>query len=85
MTITSHFKTNIKQLGSDVDGYVLDEVDGEKPRHPHCVLSKRGAASALGLKSEGGSALWRTLSRKNIDAVMGPARSEQLMWLSPDR
>jgi hypothetical protein len=66
MTITSHFKATLKQLGPDVDGYVLDEVDGEKPRHPRCVLSKRGAASALGLRSEGGSALWRTLSRKNI-------------------
>lgn len=66
MTITSHFKATIQQLGPDVDGYVLDEVDGEKPHHPRCVLSKRGAASALGLKSEGGSALWRTLSRQNI-------------------
>ena len=66
MIITSHFKATIPQLGQDVDGYVLDEVDGEKPRQPMCVLSKRGAASALGLKSEGGSALWRTLSRQNI-------------------
>jgi len=65
MTITSHFKATIQQLG-DVDGYVLDEVDGEHPRHPRCVLSKTGAAKAIGLKSEGGSALWRTLSRKNI-------------------
>lgn len=67
-TITSHYKATITQLGSDVDGYVLDEVDGELQRRPRCVLSKRGAASALGLKSEGGSALWRTLSRKNIDS-----------------
>ena len=42
MTITSHYRATIKQLGQDVDGYVLDEVDGEKPRHPRCVLSKRG-------------------------------------------
>jgi hypothetical protein len=66
MTITSHFKATIHQLGPDVDGYVLDEDDGDKPNHPRCVLSKRAAASALGLKSEGGSALWRTLSRNNI-------------------
>lgn len=66
MTITSHFKATIQQLGPDVDGYVLDEVDGEKPRHPRCVLSKTGAGRAIGLRSEGGSALWRTLSRKNI-------------------
>lgn len=66
MTITSHYKATIMQLGADVDGYVLDEVDGEKQKAPQCILSKRGAASALGLKSEGGSALWRTLSRKNI-------------------
>ena len=30
--------------------------------------SLRAAASARGLKSEGGSALWRTLSRQNIGA-----------------
>ncbi|HEX4157333.1 MAG TPA: P63C domain-containing protein [Rhizomicrobium sp.] len=70
MTIVSHFKATIEQLGPDVDGYVLDEVSGEKQRRPRCVLSKRGAASALGLKSEGGSAFWRTLSRKNIGSEM---------------
>lgn len=66
MTITSHYKATITQLGPDVDGYILDELDGEQQRQPRCVLSKRAAASALGLKSEGGSALWRTLSRQNI-------------------
>jgi hypothetical protein len=78
MTITSHYKATLKQLGPDVDGYVLDEVDGEKPRHPRCVLSKRGAASALGLKSEGGSALWRTLSRKNIGSEIDEKLREKI-------
>ena len=78
MTITSHYKATIQQLGPDVDGYVLDEVDGEHPRHPRCVLSKRGAASALGLKSEGGSALWRTLSRKNIGSEIDEKLREKI-------
>jgi P63C domain len=78
MTITSHYRATIKQLGQDVDGYVLDEVDGEKPRHPRCVLSKRGTASALGLKSEGGSALWRTLSRKNIGSEVDEKLREKI-------
>lgn len=78
MTITSHYKANLHQLGSEVDGYVLDEVDGDYPRHPRCVLSKRGAASALGLKSEGGSALWRTLSRKNIGSEIDEKLREKI-------
>lgn len=77
MTITSHFKANIQQLG-DVDGYVLDEVDGEKPRLPRCVLSKTGAARAIGLKSEGGSALWRTLSRNNIRSEIDEKLQEKI-------
>ena len=78
MTITSHYKANIQQLGPEVDGYVLDEVDGERPLRPRCVLSKRGAASALGLKSEGGSALWRTLSRKNIGSEIDEKLREKI-------
>jgi P63C domain len=70
MKIQSHYKTPIPQLGPDVDGYVLDELDGEKQRHPRCVLSKRGCANALGLKSDGGSAFIRTLTRKGIGSKM---------------
>ena len=78
MTITSHYKATITQLGQDVDGYVLDEVDGEQQKTPRCVLSKRGAASALGLKSDGGSALWRTLSRKNIGSEIDKNLREKI-------
>ena len=78
MTITSHYRSTITQLGQDVDGYVLDEVDGERQDTPRCVLSKRGAASALGLKSEGGSALWRTLSRKNIGSEIDKTLREKI-------
>ncbi len=49
---------------------MLDQVDGEKQNKPRCVLSKRGSADALGLQSDGGSALWRTLTRKGIGSVM---------------
>jgi hypothetical protein len=78
MTTKSHFKTTINQLGPDVDGYVLDELDGEPQRLPLCVLSKRAAASALGLKSEGGSALWRTLSRQNIGSEIDKKLREKI-------
>lgn len=78
MTITSHYKATIKQLGPDVDGYILDELDGEQQSQPRCVLSKRAAASALGLKSEGGSALWRTLSRQNIGSEIDQKLREKI-------
>lgn len=78
MTIKSHFKSNISQFGPDVDGYVLDEHDGAKNRLPRCVLSKRAAAAALGLKSEGGSALWRTLSRQNIGSEIDEKLREKI-------
>jgi P63C domain len=78
MTIQSHYKAPLKQLGPDVDGYVLDELDGEKQRRPRCVLSKRGAANALGLKSEGGSALLRTLTRKGIGSEMSHSLREKI-------
>lgn len=66
MAIISHYTAPLSQIGPDVDGYVLDEIDGTTQKHPICVLSKRGAANALGLRSEGGSALIRTLTRNNI-------------------
>jgi hypothetical protein len=78
MTLRSHYKATIKQLGSDVDGYILDELDGEQQRHPRCVLSKRAAASAIGLKSDGGSALWRTLSRQNIGSGIDEKLREKI-------
>lgn len=70
MTIYSHFKAAVSAFGPSVDAYVLDEIDGEKPDRPRCVLSKRGCADALGLKSDGGSAFWRTMSRKGVGSVM---------------
>jgi hypothetical protein len=44
--------------GMQLDVYVLE--DGRR------VFAKRGMARALGLKSEGGNAFLKTLSRKNI-------------------
>lgn len=70
MTIFSHFKAAVSAFGPSVDAYVLDEIDGAKPDHPQCVLSKRGCADALDLKSDGGSAFWRTMSRKGVGSVM---------------
>ncbi len=66
MAIIAHYTAPLSQIGPEVDGYVLDEIDGEIQKRPICVLSKRGAANALGLKSEGGSAFLRTLTRNNI-------------------
>lgn len=62
MKILSHYRAAIPRLGPEVDGYVLDDLDGEKARHPTCVLSKRGCASALGYKNGSASALLRTLT-----------------------
>lgn len=77
-TIQSHFRAPIAQLGPDIDGYVLDEIDGEKQKTPRCVLSKRAAASALGLKSEGGSAFLRTLTRKGVGSMMAQKLREKI-------
>jgi hypothetical protein len=78
MATESHYRAPITLLGPDVEAYVLDEVDGEKQRKPRCILSKRGSADALGLQSEGGSAFWRTLTRKGIDSVMPKTLREKL-------
>lgn len=69
MTLESHYRSAISILGPDVEAYVLDQVDGERQNKPRCVLSKRGSANALGLQSDGGSAFWRTLTRKGIGSV----------------
>lgn len=74
--IYSHYRAPIAQLGDGVEAYVLDEVGGEKQERPRCVLSKRGCASALGLKSEGGSAFLRTFTRKGV----GSAIDEKLRY-----
>lgn len=78
MEILSHYKAPIPQLGIDIEGYVLDEIDGEKKAKPKCVLSKRGSANALGLKSEGGSAFLRTLTRKGIGSIMSEKLREKI-------
>ncbi|MPZ36369.1 MAG: hypothetical protein GEV13_36390 [Rhodospirillales bacterium] len=78
MTIQSNFRAPIAQLGADIDGYVLDEIDGEQQKTPRCVLSKRASASALGLKSEGGSAFLRTLTRKGIGSMMSLKLREKI-------
>jgi hypothetical protein len=76
--IQSHYKAPLSQLGPDVDGYVLDVLDGEKQPRPRCVLSKRGSANALGLQSEGGSAFLRTLTRKGIGSMMSEKLREKI-------
>lgn len=68
--IYSHYRAPISQLGEGVEAYVLDEVAGHKESKPCCVLSKRGSAAALGLKSEGGSAFLRTFSRKGVGSAI---------------
>jgi|JI9StandDraft_1071089.scaffolds.fasta_scaffold156529_1 hypothetical protein len=76
--ITSHYRAPITLLGPEVEAYVLDEIDGQKETKPRCVLSKRGSANALGLQSDGGSAFWRTLTRKGIGSVMPEKLREKL-------
>lgn len=78
MTIESHYRAPITLFGPDVEAYVLDEINGEKQSKPRCVLSKRGSANALGLQSDGGSAFWRTLSRKGIGSVIPDKLREKL-------
>lgn len=78
MEIKSNFKSPIPQLGADIDGYVLDEIDGVRSAKPSCVLSKRASAVALGLKSEGGSAFIRTLTRKGVGSIMSEKLRERI-------
>lgn len=70
MKMLSHYKAPIIQLGEDVEGYVLDEINGEKKDKPRCVLSKRGSANALGLKSPSGGGFMRTLTSKGVGALL---------------
>jgi len=72
MKIRSHYKAPIRQLGEDVEGYVLDEIDGKTlPQgEVKCVLSKRGFASVLGLKGGGSAAVNRALSAKGIGPLI---------------
>ena len=72
MKIRSHYKAPILQLGEDVEGYVLDEMDGEKlPQgEVKCVLSKRGFAQLLGFKGAGGNSFVRTFSSKSLGSMV---------------
>jgi len=51
--IVSHYKTPIAQLGHDIEGYVLDEINGKIVKPPDCVLSQRGVEAALGFSGRG--------------------------------
>jgi hypothetical protein len=70
MTRLSHFRASIPQLGPDVDGYVLDELDGHQDNHPACVLSQRGCASALGYKNGSALAMIRTITGSRTGSRM---------------
>lgn len=76
--IFSHYRAPLSQLGDGVEGYVLDEDHGGKGARPRCVLSKRASAAALGLKSEGGSAFLRTLTRKGVGSEIDENLREKL-------
>ncbi len=54
----------------DLDCYVLE--DGRR------VFHKRGMARALGLKSEGGNAFMKTMSRKGIVSSLSPLLQEKI-------
>jgi hypothetical protein len=49
------------------------------------ISARESAAYAEALKALGDGAERDFRIVEGLDAVMGPARGEQLMWLSPDR
>lgn len=54
----------------EIEAYVLD--NGQR------VISKRGIAKGLNLKSQGGNAFMRTMSRKGIQAALSPELMEKV-------
>ena len=62
----SHYRAPLPSLGKEVEGFVIDEVNGEPVKLPICVLSQRGATAALGLIGGGSFGFRRSLGSSGL-------------------
>ena len=77
--IISHFKAPLPKLGENVEGYVLAEGGKQVGiKDARCVLSQRGAASALGIQGGGGIGFPRTLDTQSLKNNLHPSLIEEI-------
>ena len=72
LNLISHYRAPLPSLGKEVEGFVIDEVNGERVESPKCVLSQGGATAALGLSGGGSTGFKRSLSSVGLNPHLSP-------------